>query len=140
MPIKIHKGQALSTINMTPVIDMVFLLLIFFLVASQFAEDERALKVVLPSASEAKPLTMAPKEVFVNVNERGEFFMDGRIMQIDEERRITRFVEKPKDPAVLDSLRLPRDWYEKLDVEGEDVDRVAGPVQPFAARPDDQAR
>jgi glucose-1-phosphate adenylyltransferase len=28
------------------------------------------------------------------------------IMQIDAEQRITRFVEKPKDPAVLDSLRL----------------------------------
>ncbi len=41
------------------------------------------------------------------------------IMQINEERRITRFVEKPKDPAVQDSLRLPRDWYERLGIEGE---------------------
>ena len=29
------------------------------------------------------------------------------IMQTDAERRITRFVEKPTDPAVLDSLRIP---------------------------------
>ena len=29
------------------------------------------------------------------------------IMHTDAERRITRFVEKPKDPAVLDSLRIP---------------------------------
>jgi glucose-1-phosphate adenylyltransferase len=29
------------------------------------------------------------------------------IMHTDEVRRITRFVEKPKDPAVLDSLRIP---------------------------------
>ncbi len=29
------------------------------------------------------------------------------IMQIDAERRITRFVEKPKDPAVLDTLVIP---------------------------------
>jgi glucose-1-phosphate adenylyltransferase len=29
------------------------------------------------------------------------------IMQTDEARRITRFVEKPADPAVLDSLRIP---------------------------------
>ena len=28
------------------------------------------------------------------------------IMQIDESRRITRFVEKPKDPALLDPLKL----------------------------------
>ena len=41
------------------------------------------------------------------------------IMQINEERRITRFVEKPTDPAVLDSLRLPRDWYPKLGITGD---------------------
>lgn len=29
------------------------------------------------------------------------------IMQTDERKRITRFVEKPTDPAVLDSLRIP---------------------------------
>ena len=53
MAVNIDKGRALDSINMTPVIDMVFLLLIFFLVASQFAEEERSLEVVLPSASEA---------------------------------------------------------------------------------------
>lgn len=40
------------------------------------------------------------------------------IMQINEERRITRFEEKPKDPAVLESLRLPQEWYPKLDIVG----------------------
>ena len=29
------------------------------------------------------------------------------IMQTDDDRRIVRFVEKPKDPAVLESLRIP---------------------------------
>src|ERR1017187_2218409 len=41
------------------------------------------------------------------------------IMQINEERRITRFVEKPKDPAVQDSLRLQRDWHGKLGITDE---------------------
>src|SRR5437763_12286099 len=41
------------------------------------------------------------------------------IMQIDAERRITRFEEKPKDPAVLDSLRLPVEWFQKLGIQGE---------------------
>ena len=41
------------------------------------------------------------------------------IMQINQERRITRFVEKPKDPAVLDSLRLPPEWYPRLEIQGD---------------------
>ncbi|MBP9902849.1 MAG: glucose-1-phosphate adenylyltransferase [Verrucomicrobiota bacterium] len=40
------------------------------------------------------------------------------IMQIDESRRITRFVEKPKDSAVQDSLRLPAEWHTKFGIEG----------------------
>lgn len=38
------------------------------------------------------------------------------IMQIAEDKRIIRFEEKPKDPAVLDSLHLPQDWLIKMGI------------------------
>ena len=41
------------------------------------------------------------------------------IMQIDADRRITRFVEKPAERAVQDSLRLDPGWYGKLGIEGQ---------------------
>ena len=41
------------------------------------------------------------------------------IIQIDHERRITRFVEKPQDPAVHDSLRIPSALYERLGLAGD---------------------
>ena len=41
------------------------------------------------------------------------------IMQIDAERRITRFVEKPKEPALLDSLKLLPEWYAPLGINGQ---------------------
>jgi glucose-1-phosphate adenylyltransferase len=41
------------------------------------------------------------------------------IMQIDAERRITRFVEKPKDPALLAPLKLSPEWYATLGIKGE---------------------
>jgi glucose-1-phosphate adenylyltransferase len=44
------------------------------------------------------------------------------IMQIDRERKITRFVEKPKDPAVQDSLKIPRDLYPFLEIQGDGED------------------
>jgi glucose-1-phosphate adenylyltransferase len=42
------------------------------------------------------------------------------LMQINEDRHIVRFAEKPKDPAVLDSFRLDHNWYNKLDITGGD--------------------
>lgn len=42
------------------------------------------------------------------------------IMQIDSENRITRFEEKPKDPAVLNSLKLDRSAYEGLEIKRDE--------------------
>jgi glucose-1-phosphate adenylyltransferase len=39
------------------------------------------------------------------------------IMQINPEQRITRFVEKPTDPAVLDSLRVPADCFGQYNLQ-----------------------
>ncbi len=36
------------------------------------------------------------------------------LMLTDEERRIKQFVEKPKDPALLDSLRIPSDLLQRI--------------------------
>jgi len=41
------------------------------------------------------------------------------IMQINSDRVITRFEEKPKDPAVLDTLHVDPAWYEPLGIQGE---------------------
>ncbi len=42
------------------------------------------------------------------------------IMQIDEAKRITRFVEKPKDPELLKSLTLDKKSYGQLGIEGDE--------------------
>ena len=52
----------------------------------------------------------------VNRHEAGSF----GIMQIDEEERITRFVEKPQDPAVLDSLKIQSSERAKLHLPGQE--------------------
>ncbi|MEX0939083.1 MAG: biopolymer transporter ExbD [Pirellulales bacterium] len=80
MAVKIDKGMALGSLSLTPLIDVVFLLLIFFLVATRFEEEERELDIVLPQASEAKPLIAQPKELFVNVTENGRYFVSGELL------------------------------------------------------------
>ena len=77
MAVTFKKGRALGSLSLTPLIDVVFLLLIFFLVATRFAEEEREMDVVLPEASEARPLIAEPKQLFVNVDREGRYFVSG---------------------------------------------------------------
>jgi glucose-1-phosphate adenylyltransferase len=42
------------------------------------------------------------------------------LLKINEEKRITRFEEKPKDPAILDAIHIPKEAYEKLGIEGDE--------------------
>lgn len=58
--------------NLTPVIDVVFLLLIFFLVATQYNQDERELDITLPEVAEAQPLSMT-SEIIVNITGDGRY-------------------------------------------------------------------
>ena len=39
------------------------------------------------------------------------------ILQIDQESRVTRFVEKPTDPLALESLMVPQEFKDELDLE-----------------------
>lgn len=88
MTVKINKGTALGALSLTPLIDVVFLLLIFFLVATRFAQEDRELDVVLPSASEARPLTESPRELFVSIDREGQYFVDGRNVSAEEVEQI----------------------------------------------------
>ena len=78
MTVKIDKGRALSSLSLTPLIDIVFLLLIFFLVATRFAEEEHEMDVQLPEASEVVPLAHNPKQIEVGIDKQGSFFLRHR--------------------------------------------------------------
>ena len=84
MLISAEEQKPTVSIELTPLIDMVFLLLIFFLVATKFAEEERELDVRLPDASAAQPLISQPKELFVNVDQHGRYYVTGRTLTLDQ--------------------------------------------------------
>ena len=84
MPVTIDKGTALSSLSMTPLIDIVFLLLIFFLVTTRFSEEAHELEVMLPTASEAKPLIEKPKEIFINIDDEGHYFLGKESVDLDK--------------------------------------------------------
>ncbi len=103
MAVKIHRSTTLEAMSMTPLIDVVFLLLIFFLVATRFAEEDRELDVVLPTASEAQPLTAEPKELFVGIDQQGRYFVDGKELALEEVNAAIRraAVNNPLNQSVI---------------------------------------
>jgi biopolymer transport protein ExbD len=83
MSVAIKKSSALNKLNLTPMIDVVFQLLIFFLVATRFEEEERELDLVLPQADEAMARIAKPKELFINVDHTGKVILNGRQVSHD---------------------------------------------------------
>ena len=77
MLIKSQTHKLSAAIEMTPMIDIVFLLLIFFLVATTFREEEREMQVALPFASSSAPISTMLKEFIVNVMEDGTVIVGG---------------------------------------------------------------
>ncbi len=59
--------------DLTPMIDVVFLLLIFFMISTTFVETS-GLSIKLPDA-DARPIDREPKELRVQVNRQGEIFI-----------------------------------------------------------------
>jgi biopolymer transport protein ExbD len=63
-------------INLTPLIDVVFLLLIFFMVSTTFNRDSE-LSIELPSAS-AEARKRQPDAIEVAIDAQGRFYVNGR--------------------------------------------------------------
>ncbi len=59
MPLKTGTVEE-PKLDLTPMIDIVFLLIIFFMVGTQFTEMERQYDIKLPTVTDAKPLTNLP--------------------------------------------------------------------------------
>ena len=83
MPIKTQQEEPL-TLNMTPMIDIVFLLIIFFMVGTQFVEMERNMKLDVPQVSDLKALTPTPARQVVNVYQDGTITLDNQRITLDE--------------------------------------------------------
>lgn len=90
MLLKRQVHASTPNIDLTPVIDIVFLLLIFFLVATTFAQQERELKVTLPEAANAGPISAALREVVINVDSAGDIIVSGQTMSDDDLRTLVR--------------------------------------------------
>ena len=85
--------------DMTPLIDCVFLLLVFFLVTSVFKQDESVLKLILPETqTETKRDT--PEGLYIELSET-ELAFNGQRGTPDELREKAAAVQNKKSPVAI---------------------------------------
>ncbi len=70
-------------LNMSPMIDVVFLLIMFFLVVSEIATYDRIEDLTLPNASEAKAEDVMPDRLIISVDTNNQIFIAGQRLNLD---------------------------------------------------------
>ena len=95
-------SQQGAELELAPMIDVVFLLLIFFIVTWQFARFERDMDISVPAAEEAEQQDRQQGEIIVNVREDGGIILNGN--EVSEEEllaKLNAISEAYPDQAVI---------------------------------------
>jgi biopolymer transport protein ExbD len=85
MPLKLEPMED-PALNLTPMVDVVLNLVMFFLVTTHFskAEQEQQYPVELPRVTAAQPLTGVPDELVINVARDGSMYLGKQPRTADE--------------------------------------------------------
>jgi biopolymer transport protein ExbD len=94
-------------INLTSLIDVVFLLLIFFMITSTFIKVERKLDLELPVAKAAEVEQKERKPIQIEMDKRGRITLDGQLVTMKAlEAKLKEFQGKRKSAVVRADRRL----------------------------------
>lgn len=110
--------DAMVEVNISPLIDVVFILLIFFIVTAVFVK-ESGIEVNRPKATSAEQLEMA--STFVAIDENGQLYYAGEKISLNEVRHI---VQKNEGRAVV--VQVDERAASKVLIQVIDEARIAG--------------
>ena len=101
---KRRKGEDDSQIDLTPMLDVVFIMLIFFIVTASFV-NETGLNVDRPPTSDQPPPDSANTNIVFRISESNDITLDGRRIDIRSVRaNVERLhAEKPEAKVVISS-------------------------------------
>ena len=91
---KRRRGRHEATVELTPLIDVVFLLLIFFMVSTTFVRETQ-LKIELPEAS-GEAQEVDPGTIEIVIDRRGEYSVSGRLLTASDKRTLIRALNEMK--------------------------------------------
>lgn len=98
-----HSITKQAEMQLAPMIDVVFLLLIFFIVSWNFARFEAEVDISVPSAETAEQNPRTPGEIIINVNKEGDVKINGVLMTTEQLlNRLNRVSKQfPNQPVIL---------------------------------------
>ena len=130
MILQAEEANAGIAIDMTPMIDMVFLLLIFFLVATTFHQEEREMQIALPFASASAPISTMLRELIVNVGSDGAIIVGGKSIEPDQLRSTVEEAVK-SNPQQKVTIRGDRATAYANIVTVLDICKASGIQEPY---------
>ncbi len=83
MPLKTQRDDE-PTLNLTAMLDVMFLLIIFFMLGTRFVDEERKIGLCVPEVADRGTLTAAPARKEVNVYRDGTITLDKTPVTLDE--------------------------------------------------------
>lgn len=101
-------GESDAKPNLTPILDMVFQLITFFMLVINFKSASLDLSLKLPVVGSARPVdTKGQSELLVlNIDTSGQIKLYGNVKRVDEyireEARISRMAARRNDPSFDD--------------------------------------
>ena len=98
-----NRRSSAPTVQMASLMDVVFLLLCFFITSSVFSQWETEVAITLPTAKSATIPGRMPGEIILNLNADGKVSVNGHALSLEEvTRRLTRIAENfPGQPVVI---------------------------------------
>ena len=93
MNIRPQRNRRNPLVDMTPLIDVVFLLLIFFMVSTTF-DKQTQLKVDLPQVSQKAEEEKERKEIEVVVDRNGHYYLDNQELVAHDLETLQRALKK----------------------------------------------
>ena len=103
MPLKISQEEP-PTLNLTSMIDVLFLLIIFFMAGTQFTELERNIALQVPQVGDGKNLAPTTQRHTISVHRDGQIALDREPLTLPElTARLTEI--RRGDPRVSVTVR-----------------------------------
>jgi biopolymer transport protein ExbD len=84
MRIRRQLNDGAEIINMSSLLDVMFILIIFLLATTTFKEEETDAQVALPSDTEGQPLSTQQRTIVINVRKSGAYVVLGRQVTVEE--------------------------------------------------------